>query len=649
MKTGSLGKAVFALAATTILLLLAGVCMWWRPLVTHAIDPEKTPFLGPGQSNAYTIYNQTITDASGRFRAHKLLLVLGAMIFLAGLLGWNARLIQGYFQQIRFPRIPHRVWKSPWFFLLATGLFLSPLALGLRKVPDFSNADSRHMALVNMHFAFIIGHADKIAQGDKLFEQVAPKYGMLLTGLAAGWEKARGEFFSLGNYLRLVQVSELIYLSVACFLFWRWSGRRAIFCLIPVLFLMKWFYSSSAVVVPLNHTPLRTAGIPLALAVLYLLRTLQAGPLGFTCGALAAIAILNNVESGIACTVGIGAFAFSRAGGMPGSRLSRSLRLGLGSVLGFASAWLLFGLAWYGLFGVFFGLAGMREYFFPAFQGAGGTWATSDPLTWWPLLLFSHVLFTLVYSSSGKNHSFRDSFRIALSVMFLVWFVYFLNRSEPTYLCSFYFLYGFLIIDLQKTLSMKLRKYGMAAIPSLAPAALVILLGTQAADSLVWSISPWKTEVNNGNKWTAPLVAKGQPLTPDAVHFDRVFLPQPYAHSLMQRAGFLKKKAAEQGKKRLIYFTVDSFLLPRASRVLPWQEFPDPLEAMTKSHYDSLIQSVIQSDFDEIYFDARDERKLVYYGGLFHQLRRDLSDHFEKTTVQSEWESWRRKKGPRAD
>ena len=66
------------------------------------------------------------------------------------------------------------------------------------------------------------------------------------------------------------------------------------------------------------------------------------------------------------------------------------------------------------------------------------------------------------------------------------------------------------------------------------------------------------------------------------------------------------------------------------------------MEAMTKVHYDHLIQSVLNSPFDEIYFDARDEKSLVWYGGMFQMVRRDLGKHFQKVGVESGWEIWKR-------
>ena len=34
----------------------------------------------------------------------------------------------------------------------------------IRNFPDFSTKDEAHMAIANMHYSFIVGHADKLSQ-----------------------------------------------------------------------------------------------------------------------------------------------------------------------------------------------------------------------------------------------------------------------------------------------------------------------------------------------------------------------------------------------------------------------------------------------------------------------------------------------------
>lgn len=630
---------MISLAAAFVVVLIALVCTRLWPLATVAVDPEKTPFLGPDQVNGFTMYTSTITDATGRFRSHKIILVFLAACVFAGGMGWlvNRQRCREWTISINLEKFA----RTRLVFLVVAILFLMPVLVGLRKVPDFSQRDQAHLAITNMHFSFIVGHADKLSQGDKLFETVSPKYGMLITVFVAGLEKAKGGLVSLGSMIRMMQVSELLYLFIALLLYWRWSGRRLLLVILPMLFLVKWFYSSSYAPVPMNHSPIRTAGIIVALVVVFHMQRVPLWGLGLACGGLSALALLNNVESGLACTVGLAAFLFIRTRKFGSPVFPVWTKMVSWFFAGFALVWLVFSLVCYRVLGVHFGVSGLTEYVFPAFRGAAGAWATNDPVGWWPVFMFLHVSMVVVYSAMAPRYTFKDAYRCGLGVMFLVWFAYFVNRPDPTYLCSFYFLYGFLVVDLQIQFLRNIRKKVNAGVSSSILGLSLILIISQAYDAVSWSLNPKKWGVN-AIRWQVPLVRKGVPLTKDAVGVGHAYVAQPYAHSLVTRGNLLRDKAQAAGCKRLVYFTVDSFLMPRVSGILPWQEFPDPLEAMTKKHYDRMIQAVVSSPYDEIYFDVRDEKKLVYYTAMFQMVRRDLADHFQKAGVESGWEIWKR-------
>ena len=632
-------RAFFSFGVLILVLILAYILTALWPVTFIQVDPEKTPFIGDGQSNGYTMYNNLVTNPTGRFRTHKIILGILAICVLVG----------GFFQGIRsylsrevvIPSFS-KLARSNIFFMIGSLLILFPMILAVRNIPDFSEKDDAHMAVANMHYSFIIGHADKLSQGDKLFEEVSPKYGMLITVFIAGLEKVRGHFLSLGNTMKMVQISEIVFLFFAMVLYWRLSGRRMLVCFIPMLFLVKWYYSSSNIIIPMNHSPIRTAGLTFAIFVLFWLRNSSLWLLGTAGGCLMAIALLNNVESGLACSVGVSAFLFLRSRKYGASIFQNLFKLVLFAIFGFLLMWLVFSLVCFVVLGVPFGLSGLTEYIVPAFRGAAGSWATPDPMGWWPIFMFLHVSFGVVYFSFSKRISFRETYLCSIGVMFLVWFVYFINRPEPTYLCSFYFLYGFFVIDLQLRLLKSLRAIRVVSFDVLFLVLPLVLIYSQAADAMNWAINPFDWRVNNFVRWQVPLVKKGLPQTVDAVHIGGVYLSQGYAHSLVVRSGFLKSKAVKSIDQRAIYFTPDSFLIPRVSGILSWQEFSDPLEAMNKKYYDRMIQSVKNSVFDEIYFEARDEKKLLNYGGMFQMVRRDLSKDFEKVRVESGWEIWRR-------
>ena len=127
---------------------------------------------------------------------------------------------------------------------------------------------------------------------------------------------------------------------------------------------------------------------------------------------------------------------------------------------------------------------------------------------------------------------------------------------------------------------------------------------------------------------------------PNQPRISKAYLPKTYADSLQDRAAYLRRVA---GGRRLVYFTVDSYLMPRLSGVLPLQQYTDPIEAFTKPAYDRLLSSVLKAPVDEVYVDSRNAADLIWYGRMFDLLRRDLSRRFQCEGIEHGWEIWRRR------
>jgi hypothetical protein len=159
-----------------------------------------------------------------------------------------------------------------------------------------------------------------------------------------------------------------------------------------------------------------------------------------------------------------------------------------------------------------------------------------------------------------------------------------------------------------------------------------------------WSWNPmdWKVKLIRAG---APMLGPGEVGDPKPPRISRVYLPQPYADSLRDRARYLRKKSRG---RRLVYFTVDSYLMPRLSGVLPLQPYTDPVEALTRSRYVRLLNAVVKAPVDEVYVDSRNAAELIWYGGMFDLLRQDLARRFDRVGVEHGWEVWRRRPEPLA-
>jgi hypothetical protein len=78
-------KAFFSFGVLILILILAYVLTALWPVTFFQVDPEKTPFIGDSQSNGYTMYNSLVTNPTGRFRTHKIILgVLAICVLVAG-------------------------------------------------------------------------------------------------------------------------------------------------------------------------------------------------------------------------------------------------------------------------------------------------------------------------------------------------------------------------------------------------------------------------------------------------------------------------------------------------------------------------------------------------------------------------------------
>ena len=84
-------KALFSFGVLILVLTLAYVFTTLWPVTFFKVDPEKTPFIGDSQSNGYTMYNNLVTNSTGRFRTHKIILGVLAVCVLVG----------GFFQGMR--------------------------------------------------------------------------------------------------------------------------------------------------------------------------------------------------------------------------------------------------------------------------------------------------------------------------------------------------------------------------------------------------------------------------------------------------------------------------------------------------------------------------------------------------------------------
>ena len=635
---------MLAFVIVGVLIFIGVLCFKLWPEKITSIDLEKTPFSGKSEATSFVNFSNQITDSSGRTRAHKLILIFLALLILFkpvvfGVL--NKKLISklnfqlsGYFLKVL------RLSRGSIFVFLLIG-FLFPLLNSLFLFPDFSKSTEANMAVTNIHYTVIIGQSDLLFGGFKLLDEVNPTYGAILPSLIGLIAKIQGKLLTLGGILKIVQVADILYWAVSLYLFWKWGKQNWVYMVPAVLFMLPWHYSTDGALVPINHSPIRTFGITFSLLFVMIWSDKKSTLFYPILGCVGSFALLLNVESGIASLVGIMAFLFVHL---------KNLKLGFNLVikncllflLGILSGFVFFNFLFFLVFGYLPTLSGWFNYIMPSLLGTSGAWTVPYKFDFWPIFIFLHVCYYFIINVISDGRDKNSSVRIMISVIFLVWFAYFVSRPDLEYLSSFYFIYGFVIIDLNRSLKISLKRYPIKSYVSVLPGLVAMLLLIKSSYGIEWSWNPLELNVKNDFRWQVPLVKKGKPLVDDSVFYNRVYMPKSYWESLKMRSDFLVKQNKKNNSDRIIFFTPDSYLLSRFANVYPYQMFSDPVVVLKKTNYLKMIESVIKSPFDEIYFDARDEKNLIWYGWMFQMVRRDLSKDFEKVRVESGWEIWRR-------
>jgi len=659
-----------ALVSTLGVLALGGLVLTTytalRKPVPFAVDPDVTPFYGPYEVSAHLSLIKPFFDARGQTLAHLamttalgLLVLLAprlparlahiaqptgvvtalvllaaplyapgpkAIAFGAGFLGLLLLLLAGRWLQ---RTVANGVLGALTLAAVATATlpgFLGP--------PDFSRVSWPEMAFAQSHWSVVAGAGDLLAAGRRLFEDVRLDYGVLLPLVVAGGQRWLGAS-SFGGEVHFLQGLQTLYLFLAAFLFWRHARGRWLFAALALLTVLPWHHFAHRSLLFPNQSPWRTIGVPLCLAALWGAGTDRPRSHAFRLGLAAGTALLLNFESGTAMTAGLAAFLYFRYGVpvAPG-RLRRAFALAApfgAGLVGAAVSTLFLGRL---LVGAWIPLTRLPALFvnaiFLSSSGFSGFPLVADP---WPLLLFAHAAFVLVQTALTFRDApagFRASFRAAVAVILVIWFAYYANRPHPWNLSSYYLLYGFLLIDLARAtlLGVARRRFGVflaASLAALGAIALpnVLAMAAKGAQQIAGSLGP----------------ALRHDPPPGASLLSGAFLEAGGSDAVATKAATIRLV------ERPLYFTADSWLVPKVSGVFPEMPAIDACwESMTRSAYRRIVDAAISSGAPRIYFDPPGTPASFTVCEVFYRrLRGDLAAHFERTDIEGGWEIWTRR------
>ncbi|HWW94183.1 MAG TPA: hypothetical protein VN375_12520 [Vicinamibacteria bacterium] len=639
-------------------LTLYGHLVGGGPLV---VDPEVTPFFGPHQISAYFSRIISLYDARAQTLAHLVMvLAIGAVVLVVRLRpkplfplarrGWLAGIVVLSEAASLYFGTTHRPTAYvAGGVLFVVGLAVAPLrrgigsralagvaVLGLAAAtlpgfwvrPDHSHLTWWEVCFSQAHYAMAIAPADLLAAGRILLKDVHPVYGVALPVLAAAGERAFGPL-SLGGWVHVLQGLQAVYLLLAAFLFWRHARGRWGMVLFALAMVFPWYHFNHRGLFYPNQTPWRTIAIPLAALAVYLIRGHGLRVAALTLGGASGAALLFNPESGLAVTVGSLAYLAFRyrlpgpGGGVAGI-LFPAGALGSGLV---AAVLARIALGYWVDAGRL--LETWRTAFFAASGGFDGRPLTSDP---WPVLIFAHAAFVLIHTALKRESGFTAGFRAFLATTLLVWFAYYANRPHPWNLCSFYLLYGFLLIDSLRYVQLNLRRRRLDD----------VVVSTVAALLLIALPNLWQMAAKGAWQVAAGIEAVGRPGGGGRL-VSGVYLPEPGATQLLEKAAFIRSRV---GSGLPVYLTSDSYLVPKVAGVFPPLPAVDACwQTITRKDYDELLAGMTRPGHDVVYFDAP--------GTLAHdnttcwefyaRVRLDLASQFERAGVEQGWEVWRRR------
>ena len=653
--------------ATTGVLALVGLALGagalvlgtYEPAAYPRVDPYLTPFFGPHELNASILLMAPPFDSGGQRRAH-----LAVVLLVAGLVLWTLR-------GRREPLVPERLlrwlaplplalaaallWSSPgatagaiaargFALLLVLGLGFSrsrrPLhavlglaALGLLAVAvapaPFWRLDlapfAERIVSIEWHFAMVVGPADLLAAGARLFGDVTPVYGAwpaVLAGAAGRW---RGPL-TWGDDVRLLQGAQALYLLGAALLYWRHGRRRGAWLFAGLVLVVPWYHFSQPGLQNPNLTPWRLVAMPLALLAATGLA--RRGPL-FTAvgaGAIAGTAVLANLESGLALLGGFLAFVALRFRLLERTAgLEARFRAGAAFAFGLVVSLLALCLAVRVLLGHWPDLGRLPEIVaVAAFVSRSGYSGMALPPDVYPLLMTAHAAVVLLGTARARSAGFRPAFRALVATTLLLFLAYYANRPHPASVAPMQLLYGFLLVDLLRGLAARVARRRLSPAGALGAAALLVVAAPPTFDRLVIAAG----QVREG------LGGLGRAATASGVR-----LPPEWEGQARDRAAFLRSLGT-----RSVYLTADSYLTSKLAGP-PAPPFLDlAAESIGRAGYRRALERLFRASPERVYLDA--PGTLAHDDSLFRpfyeEARRDLGRDYRRRGVRSGWEVWTR-------
>jgi len=497
---------------------------------------------------------------------------------------------------------------------------------GLSSVPDYSWNYPESIADIESHQAVSIAADQRLAQGMRLFESVGSRYGVLWQSLLGAWTKLVGPL-TVGDGIMFTRWLQSIFFFLAAVAYLKFARRTALAACVAVLFIAPWMELRQMLFIFPQVTAWRYTGFVVApLLVMALERIKSPFAPSLLLGATAALALLSDFASGSAVTAGLFAYLVFRRDNLS---IARSLMLFLGGMLAaFAVYFCLFAF----IFGYIPSLkAGLSELKMTLWDCAGGTAPALgyqfDPLAILILIHTSYGLLKLL-AAGPRSLALRDALRLCIYVISLCWFVHYVNEPNTYALRACRVLYGFLLIDLLRTLILTWKSKRERAEPVWV---LNLILVSVIIPAAALSYKPAAERM---------FVSRSQDKGPEKMLVSGVYLSDAVGKALLEKAQFIAKAAANGP---VVYITADGSFVPKLAGVSSLSPLTDPYSELIFSRQSEMyIQAINKLDKKMVYVDAPDfiTAQGVSRRSCLEYLRVLLARTYVLTDSQSGWQIW---------
>lgn len=528
----------------------------------------------------------------------------------------------------------HRVSVNKLLLAILILLGLLSVVPGLLAPYDASWMSANSMVEFQEGYSVVTAQGDQIAQGQRIFEQIKPHYGILLPVLCGLYERSFG-LLSFGQNIQMVRFLQFVNV-VAIFLVYYWySRKKALPLAIAFLMVLPWLHANQISILFPNLSSWRNLSFAVAALGLMLLQRLPNTMRASMLGALSGLCLALNQEIGVAISLGILAYVYYSTK-HPGSIFTRAFifdaaRLAMGIIIFIACLYAFLSLS----LGYLPNLQAYFDYLKYAQSVARSGYSGGFRIEYTPLalLIFCHYCYVLISAAmSTKRLTTRVCFRTFAATTGLIWFAYYFNRPHEWYLQPQFFLYGFLVIDLVR--AAQSRAQSSIANKVVATVVIIMCIIPQEVLAVEKAWPQYRKMIR---------VARGKTTKTDAQLVDGLFIDANFARELSEKSAFVAK---ESQQRKLVYLTGSTMLIPRLSGYYPAVDVADPFQQLlTEKLTNDFVTSVKKSQTVEVLIDSKncqlsgDKSRQDCWEKLEHKLNPEFT--FEK--CQSGWRILKRR------